>query len=558
MPNVAETIARTLAEYETDKFFCFMGGDHELWYALEDAGIRIINCRSEAGAVYMADGYARITGKPGFVYGQRGPGVANVAGALADSYWAKSPVISLTSSIPMDVRDRFEYQELDGLPLHAGVTKWNKSVWTPERACAMVRAAIRAATSAPPGPVHLEVPAEMLAMPAQSSDVYRDEALGHVNARRLPPNPAEIERIVQRLMASPKPLIVAGKGVIISEAWDELSRFAERCGVPVVTSLGGKGAISEDNDLAVGVIGRNSRKVANDVVRDCETVLAIGTRLGGLATHRWHLPFDKKTLLHIDADPQILGHNYKTEISVASDAKLALREASAAADRLGVKSTRSDWAQSVAERVRAWRREADKQAATAREADGMHPAAAIAALRTCLGPNDIIGADTGAHGGWVGALFPVQAGKTFIRANGSLGWVFPGAMGAALAAPDRRTLAVTGDGGMLYHIAEFETAMRCDIPVVVVVLNNACLASEYHTEKRKFQRVVKDVIDFNDVNFATVAQAFGAFGRRVTEASEVADAVKEALASKKPALVDVVVSKEAQSPSANLDDSRLV
>src|ERR1700679_3302550 len=110
MPNVADAIAQTLAEHGTEKFFCFMGGDHELWYALEDAGIRIINCRSEAGAVYMADGYARISGKPGFVYGQRGPGVSNGAGALADPYWAKSPVISLTSAIPMDVRDRFEYQ----------------------------------------------------------------------------------------------------------------------------------------------------------------------------------------------------------------------------------------------------------------------------------------------------------------------------------------------------------------------------------------------------------------------------------------------------------------
>ena len=557
MPNVAETVARTLAAYGTEKFFCFMGGDHELWYALEDAGIRIINCRSEAGAVYMADGYARITGKPGFVYGQRGPGVANVAGALADAYWAKSPVISLTSAIPMDVRDCFEYQELDGLPLHAGVTKWNKTVSHSDRAGAMVRAAIRAATGGCPGPVHLEIPAEMLSDPSAGGDAFREEALGSVNARRLAPDCAQVEQIVRQLMTFERPIIVAGKGVVISEAWDELTEFVDRCGVPVVTSLGGKGAISETSDLAVGVMGRNSRRVANDVVRDCDAVLAIGTRLGGLATHRWRLPFNQKTIFHIDVDPQILGHNFKTTMSAVGDAKLALREGCSALDRLGVTKRRTPWGNSVAERVRAWRQNAEDYAKTQAEG-GIHPAAVIAALRSCLNPRDIIGADTGAHGGWVGALFPVQAGKSFIRANGSLGWIFPGAMGASLAAPDRRTIAVTGDGGMLYHIAEFETALRCNIPTVAIVLNNACLASEYHTEKRQFNRVVKDVVDFNDVDFAAVARAFGAYGKRVVEVSDIADAVNEAIASKKPALIDIVVSKEAQSPSANFDGTRLV
>src|SRR5262249_50194539 len=151
----SEVVAKTLKEYGTEKFFCFMGGDHELWYALHDVGIEIINCRSEAGAVYMADGYGRVSGKPGFVYGQRGPGVSNVAGAMAARLWASSPLISLPSSIAMASRDRFEYQELDCLEMHKGVTNWNKTLWVPERAAAMTRAAIRAATGPTPRPVHL-------------------------------------------------------------------------------------------------------------------------------------------------------------------------------------------------------------------------------------------------------------------------------------------------------------------------------------------------------------------------------------------------------------------
>ena len=556
MPTVAEVVAQTLKAYGTEKFFCFMGGDHEFWYALQDAGIELINCRSEAGAVYMADGYARVSGKPGYVYGQRGPGVSNVAGALADGWWAKSPVISLTSSIPMDVRDRFEYQEMDGLPLHVGVTKWNKTVSTAERAGAMVRAAIRQATGAPPGPVHLEIPADMLTEEASAKEIYRDEDLGHVNSRRVTPDREQLRKALEILLGAEKPLIVAGKGVVISEAWDELTRFAEKFGIPVATSLGGKGAISEMNDLAVGVIGRNSRRVGNDTVRASDTILAIGTRLGGLATHRWHLPFGEKRLLHLDPDPQILGHNVRTEVGIVGDAKLGLSAALEIGAGMKRHAGATTWANKVKQDIRDWRARAAEYSNTRAE-DGVHPAAIAAALRKVMGPKDIIGADTGAHGGWVGGLFPVEAGKTMVRANGSLGWIFPGAMGAALAAPDRRVVAWTGDGGMLYHIAEYETALRCNIPIVAVVLNNACLASEYHTQKRK-KRVVKEILDYRDVNFAAVAQAFGAYGVRVTETAHLEDAIRDALKSGMPAMVDVVSSKEAQSPSANFDATRLV
>jgi acetolactate synthase-1/2/3 large subunit len=556
MATVAEVIAQTLAAYGTEKFFCLMGGDHELWYALEDAKIQIINCRSESAAVYAADGYARISGKPGFVYGQRGPGVANVAGALADPYWAKSPVISLTSSIAMDVRDRYEYQELDGLPLHVAVTKWNKGLSSPDRAAAMVRAAIRIATGVPPSPVHLEIPADMLTMETDSKDVYREEGLGHVNARRVVPDLQDLGRLVERLAKAERPLIVAGKGIVISEAWDELTRFAEALSIPVATSLGGKGAIDEMNDLAVGVIGRNSRKVGNDTVRGCDTVLAIGTRLGGLATHRWALPFAEKRLFHIDPDPQILGHNYQTEISVAADAKLALQAALAIVEERGLARGASLWTREVIDNIRTWRSYAATYARD-QKVEGIHPAEVMTALREVMAPSDVIGADTGAHGGWVGGLFPVAAGKTMVRANGSLGWIFPGAIGAALADPSRRMVAVSGDGGMLYHIAEFETAMRYNIPVVVVVLNNACLASEYHSQK-KHGRVVHEVVDFRDVDFAAVARAFGAYGVTVDKSTQLKDAITGALAANCPALIDVKVSREAQAPSANRDATRKV
>ncbi len=555
MATVAQVIAHTLKAYGTEKFFCLCGGDHDLWYALDDVGIEIINCRSENAAVYMADGYARMSGKPGFVYGQRGPGVANLAGSLADAWWAKSPVISLTSSIALTSRDRFEYQEMDGIPLHQGVTKWNKTVSTPDRAAAMLRAAIRIALSPSPGPVHLEIPADMFHLES-GEEIYCEPDYVKLNGARAPADLSRIEKIVQALGNAKRPLIVAGKGVIISQAWDELTKFAEAMQIPVVTTLGGKGAIDEMHPMAVGVIGRNSRKIGNDAVRECDMVLAIGTRLGGLATHRWTLPFDQKRIFQIDADPHILGHNFKTELSVAADAKLAISAALDACRRLYPGRVGSEWSGSVTTRVEEWRGHA-AQVHVAQKVEGIHPAEVIAALARVLKPGDVIGADTGAHGGWVGALYPVAAGQTMFRANGSLGWVFPGALGTKLGDPSKRVIAVTGDGGMLYHVAEFETAMRCSIPIVVVVMNNACLASEYQTQKRH-KRIVKSVLDFNDVDFAAVARSFGAWGKRIEDVKYLDAAIEEALICGRPALLDIKVSREAESPSANRDKTRFV
>ena len=557
MPTVAEVVARTLVEYGTEKFFCFMGGDHELWYALDDVGIELIGCRSEAGAVYMADGYGRVSGKPGFVYGQRGPGVANVAGAMADPLWAGSPLISMTSAIASASRDRYEYQDLDGLKMHTGVVEWNKTVHAPERAAAMLRAAIRVATGPSPRPVHLEIPAEMYAADAGDDAVYREENLGTVTSRRIPPPSGAMRAAIERLLRAQCPLIVAGKGVVISEAWEELTRFADALGIPVATTLGGKGAISEDHDLAVGTLGRNSRKVGNDTIGQADCVLAVGTRLGGLASHRWTL-FAGKPLIHIDTNAEVLGHNFRAELTILADAKAAFQSGLAEIDSGGFRRPRNAWALQVKQNVDAWRKLAAAQAEE-QPADGIHPADVVARLREVMAPDDLLGADTGAIGSWGGTLFPVKAGKTFVRANGSLGWVVPGVMGAALARPQHRAVALSGDGGLLYNLSELETALRLDIPVVIVALNNSCLASEYHSQKHRPEgHVISQLLDFRDTDFAAVARAFGAFGARVTDRAHIKDAIRDALASKMPALVDVVTSKESTSPSANRDKVRKV
>src|SRR5918912_758591 len=512
MPRVAQTIAHTLKAYGTEYFFFVTGGDQDLWIALDDAGIRLINCRSEKAATYMADGYARISGKPGFVYGQYGPGVSNVAAGLADAYWAMSPVISLTSSTRTTSRDRYEYQELDQLPMNAPVTRWNRAIVRPERAAEMVRAAIRAATGSPPGPVHLEIPADMLR--------------------------ADID-----------PVLIAGNGALLSGAWDEVQALAEMLSIPVATSMGGKGSIREDHDLALGVIGRYSRKVANDIVREADLALVVGCRLGGLVSDSYTVPSAQARILHIDVDTNVLGTTYREEISVQADAKLALQALIDEVGWRGIRRTRTAWAQQAHERVKAWTEQVQRAAKRPPE-QPIHPAAVMLALRAALAPTDIVVADTGYMGAWTGALYPVTApGRTYIRAAGSLGWAFPAALGAALAAEDRRAVCVSGDGGIGYHLGEIETALRCQIPLLVMVLNNSSLAFEYHEQKFNWNnRIVPQVNDFSNVDYSAVARAFGAGGRQVTDTRELADDIDDGLTADRLTLLHVRVDKEVHAP----------
>jgi acetolactate synthase-1/2/3 large subunit len=304
----------------------------------------------------------------------------------------------------------------------------------------------------------------------------------------------------------------------------------------------------------VGLIGRYSRKVANDVVAEADLVLVIGSRLGGMVTNTWRVPAPGTRIVHIDADPTVLGTTYREELSVAGDAKLSLR---AICDELrgrGAPLDSNAWAVSVGERVEQWRRRAAALPGTSKP-EAIHPAAVMLALREQLAPTDVLVADTGYMGAWAGALYPVTAGgRHFLRAAGSLGWSLPAAIGASLASPGRRVACVIGDGGVGYHLLELETALRCGIDVTIVVLNNRSLAFEYHGQKLQWNnRVLPKVNDLLDTDYAAVARALGAEGMRVADVSDLGPALQQALTCGKPALLDVLIDKEAIAPVTNFE-----
>jgi acetolactate synthase-1/2/3 large subunit len=561
----AVTLAATAVALELDAlgvehFFLMTGRDNQLWIALEAVGIRQVLTRSESAAVYMADAYARLRGRPSFVYGAYGPGAANVAGGMAEPFWSGSPVVALTSAMRRADRSRGEYQDLDQATMFGPVTKWGAEASVPTHVPRLVREAARRAISGAPGPVYLGIPNDLFETPIQEySPPATDDDNVEMPLRRPAPTEAEAEAVVTALTSASRPIILAGNGIHQSLAYDALRLMAERLGIPVVTSSAGKGSIAETHELALGSVGRYSRNYANAAFREADVVLAIGTQLGGLVTDAYRLIAPDAHLIHVNVDPNVIGQNFPTALGVVADARAFLEAVLAAADRLDYPAVAvSAHVTSLAAERAAWReRRAVIAARDGMDGTPMRPEAVMAEIGAQMADDAVIVADTGYSAAWAGALAEVRtAGRHFLRADGSLGWAFPAALGAQLAVPNQQVICVTGDGGFGYHLPEIETAIRLQLPVVVVVLNNQTLAFEAHVQEHLYGKVVNEVNDFHDVDYGKVARAFGAGGFRVTNIAQFKAALAAGLRRGGPTIIDAVIDREAMAPVTRYDRVR--
>ena len=544
--GVARAVVKCLQQNGVEQVFFMTGGDQAFWIESQAAGLSLVLARSENSAAYMADGYARATGRPGVVYAQWGPGAGNLAGSLADAWWGRSPVVAITSSMATDTAYLNEYQELDQLPLFDPVTKWNRVVPRAERSAELLQTAIRVATGGCPRPVHLDIPRDFFDADGTVADDYA------LAARHLAPAPAPaaLEQAVALMNGAERPLILAGAGVVISGAERELAALAEETGLPVVTSAGGKGAIVETHPLAVGVAGRYSRKIANEAFGRADLVLAVGSSIGALVSDGYRMPPDDATIVQIDIEVEQLGMSRPAAVAIHADAKLALAGLLDEVRRTPLAGTHRAWGDELEQGVAEWRRALAAELARPEEEGFVRGEAIVQALRDTAADGDLVVADTAYMAAWTAALYEVrQAGRTYLRCGGSLGWAFPAALGAQLGRPDARVFCVIGDGGIGYHIGDLETAVRLGIPAITLVFNNSSLAYEYQFQKHVLQgQIIDEVNDFAEVDHAAVARAFGARGARVSSAEELRVALGEAVEASEPTLIDVVVSKEQPAP----------
>jgi len=523
---------------------------------MEDMNIRRIMTHGEKASAYMADGYARASGKPGVCLAQQ-IGASNLSAGLRDAYMACTPLIAITGGPSPGARYRHAYQEVEDFSQFDGVTKFNAHVDEVARLPDLMRQAFRAATSGAPGPVHLQ----MRGLHGQVTEAEADmQPLVEPQFSRVPPfrpepEPQRVKEAAAMLARAQKPIIVAGGGVTSSQAQAEVVALAEKLQIPVATSLNAKDAILDRHPLSVGVVGTYSRACANRAVVEADLVFFIGSHTGGQVTVDWKIPSEGTKVIQLDIDPLELGRNYPNAVTLLGDAKVTLQHLVSAAQSRPAETTKT-WTSRIAQLVAEWRAEAEPMRNS--DAVPIRPERLCKEISEVLPADGVLVSDTGHSGIWTGTMVDFShPGQRYIRCAGSMGWGFPGALGVKCALPDKPVLCFTGDGAFYYHLAELETAARFGINLVVVVNNNSALNQEiplWDTAygARKAERP-DDLWRFRSTNFARVAESLGCAGIRVEKPGEIKDALKRALAMNMPVVVDVVsdvnaFAKKAWSP----------
>jgi len=550
----AEVLADMLASYGVTHVFMVPAVLRRTFAEMERrTKIARVHCHGEKSAAYMADGYARASGKPGVCMAQV-IGALNLAAGLRDAYLAHSPVIAMTGGRDPKTKFRKVYQEIDDVPAFEPVTKMNVTVDDVARIPDMVRQAFRAATTGAPGPVHLQFRGNegQLDLEEAEMEAFAEAQFARVPPFRPEPEAAHVKAALEVMQKAERPIIVAGGGARASGAGRELVALAEALQIPIATSLNGKDIIPGIHPLSVGVVGSYSRECANRAVSRADLVCFVGTETGGMTTHFWAVPKIGTPAIQIDIEPQSLGRNYPLVASVLGDAKSVLVRMLGQIDKSSA-AKRAAWIKEITALRGEWY--AKYKPMLESDAVPIHPARICGELTKHVPDDAIVVVDTGHAGMWMGGMYDLRtAAQSYMRSAGHLGWAFPAGIGAKAACPERPVVVFTGDAGFWYHLAEVETAVRWNLASVTIVNNNG----GGNQSKRGFDRAyggeqtaqARELWTYNPTNFARLAENMGALGLRVEKANEFAPALGEAFASKRTAVVDVATDIEALAPTA--------
>ncbi len=516
----------------------------------------------ERCAVFLADAYAKVSGRVGLADATLGPGATNLVTGLVEALNSGSPLVVIVGAANRDHAGKNMTQETDQAAILAPATKAYLKVETVARIPEMMRRAYEIATTGRPGPVVVDVPEDV----AHGTFGFEDGAFGldpafaQAPALRCRPEADSLAEAALLLENAARPIILAGGGVHISGAADVLTHVAQENGIPVAHTLTGKGAIPCTDAMSVGLFGRYDR-IANGLIAESDAILVIGCKLGEIATKRYTVPAADRTLIHLDIVAEEMGRTFQPSLRLWGDARAGLLDlhAAMAPNAANAKAARADYHAEIAARKAAWQVEAAPRYASDEVPIAM--GRLIGELRAALPDDGIFVADGGFAAHWGGLLFDTRLpGRTFVPDRGfaSIGYGLPGAMGAKLAAPDRMVAALTGDGGFNMTLGELETAIRMKLAVTIIVVNNAASGYVKALQHLMYGAGNYQSSDLADTNYAAVAEAMGAKGIRVEDPADLSAAFAAAFAHPTgPTVLDVVVTRDAAKmlPAA---DSRAV
>jgi acetolactate synthase-1/2/3 large subunit len=546
----AEAVVEMLKAHGVDVVFGLCGDTSlPLYDALARLGaIKHVLTRDERHAAYMADGYARLSGKVGVCEGPSGGGATYILPGLVEANESSIPVLAINTDVSVSSRGKFTLTELDQRTLMKPLTKWNAVLDRSADIPKVLRKAFESMTTGRAGAAHVALPFDVQNGPVERTDVWADPTLGSFPSRRTAPDPALVELAAKLLRKAKQPLFICGGGVVLSGAESELLELAEKLSAPVATTISGKGSIDERCAHSVGVVGSNGGTPETRAVVDAaDLIVFVGCRAGSVTTERWRHPAaGKARILHIDVDPAVPGTNYKVDVPLIGDARLCLSSLNQSLEGYRREADLS-W---VDEKKRA---KFEKFEALARSDDTpIKPERVVFELRKALDADAIVVADPGTPCPYFSAYYVVKgSGRRYFsnRAHGALGYALAASIGAHIAKPKVKTVAVMGDGSFGMCVGELETAVRLRLPVTFVVISNAVYGWIKAGQKTGYDARYFSV-DFGVTDHARVAEAFGVKSWRVFDPAKLGATLKTAVAHDGPTLVDIVCQPlhEARAP----------
>src|SRR6478672_4508256 len=529
--NAATLLVRCL-EHEGVRFIFGVPGEETLALtdALLDARIQVVVTRHEQAAAFMADVYGRLSGEAGVCFSTLGPGATILLTGVADAYLDHAPLVTITGHASLNRRHKESHQYIDAIAMFKPVTKWNASIPRADVIPEAVRKAFKIAQTEKPGATHLELPEDV----AEQSIADADLRPLSVQTPVMPePSPSQVERAMRAIASAKRPVILAGNGVIRRQASEVVRSFARAFRIPVLQTFMAKGVMPDSDPLSIHTLGLTARDYAAVVMEQADVVVAIGYDFVEYAPCFWNPRRDKR-IVHIDSMPAEVDEHYIVDVGELGDLRLSLPLMQ---ERLSATSFDSSWA-----------RQARKTVTDGFDAElagppswPMRPQHIMRDLRAALRDDDVVVCDVGAHKLWMARMFPCETPNSCIISNGfaAMGIAVPGAIAAKLLYPQRRVVAVTGDGGFMMNSQELETAVRLKLPLVILIWRDNGYGVIRWKQQVRFGRTSS--VDFGNPDFVRYAESFGAAGYRVTAPTELRPILEQALQLDVPAVIDCPV-----------------
>lgn len=546
-PRGAEVLVRALIKNGVDTIWGYPGGAvlhiyDELWRFRNEISHYLV--RHEQGATHAAEGYAKSTGKVGVVLVTSGPGATNAVTGIADAFLDSVPLVVITGQVPSPLIGTDAFQEVDTFGITLPIVKHSYLVKDVNYLEAIVDEAFVLASSGKPGPVVIDIPKDVTAHLCENPKKLHENFLFEEKEKTI--DAETIEKICEKLLTAKQPILYVGGGIVTADASDELLQLAETLQLPVTPTLMGLGGFPSAHDLCLGMLGMHGTYASNMAVAESDLLIAIGVRFDDRVTGKLATFAPNAEVIHIDIAASNIGKNRKPNIPLQADAKTAIKaildklEATESEELIASKTKRGEWWQ----RLNNWQNSVPLVCETS--ATEIKPQQVIEELHRVTNGDAVIVTDVGQHQMWAAQFYPFKRSRQWLTSGGlgTMGFGLPAAMGAALACPEHKVVAVVGDGGFQMTNQEIITAIQYKIPLKVIIMNNGYLGMVRQWQEMFYDRAYSEVDLSISPDFVKLAEAYGALGLRATKPSELREVLEAGLNNDRVAIIDVVVSKE--------------